>query len=146
MGMAISEFRRQIRKALKGGQLQNIAGTHEHGQTIQLGEGSSADASRFATALQPRSMHLASIARTHPTLHSVLSGHGQLVSKRPNYSMCVFLPCLRHGYGGCRQNQGTADLAHGEMGWHASADGPACRRSQQFVRISEIRHLLGLAV
>ncbi len=80
----ISEFRRQIRKGVKGGQLQKIAGTHEHGQILEWGEGSSAAASRFATALQPRSMHLSSIARARPTLHAVLSGHRQLISNRPN--------------------------------------------------------------
>ncbi len=44
----------------------------------RVGEVSSAAASRFATALL-----LSSMARARPTWHAVLSGHGQLISRRP---------------------------------------------------------------
>jgi len=71
----ISEFRKQIRKGVKGGQLRKTAGTLEHGRFVEWAEGSSAAASRFTTALQPRSMHLSSIGRSRPTLHAALSGH-----------------------------------------------------------------------
>ncbi len=71
----ISEFRKQIRRGVKGGQLRKTTRTLEHGQFDQWGEGSNAAASRFATTLQPRSMHLSSIARARPSLHAALSGH-----------------------------------------------------------------------
>ena len=70
----ISEFRKQIRKGLKGSQLRRIAGTLEHGQFFEWGEGSNAAARRFATALHPRSKRLSSMARAHPTLHATPSG------------------------------------------------------------------------
>ena len=69
----ISEFHKQIRKGVKGSQLRRIAGTLEHGQFFEWDEGSNAAASRFATALQPCSMHLSSISRACPTLHAALS-------------------------------------------------------------------------
>ncbi len=34
----ISEFRKQIRKGAKGGQLRKIAGAHEQGQSVEWGE------------------------------------------------------------------------------------------------------------